>query len=556
MCRRELSRLFEKELHIVKHFNVVSRFGLVALVGMLSSALPGCAPEDTDGLDVDPDAITGANAVGRKMTVESFVYVRMGATNDEVQRAAIQQIRPLFGAMKAHDIGLARRLDTPDAFRSIDATTFKRDTVTVVNPAMPGAPTRTLERVRFKYTDTATVVNARASARAFPTTLLFGDYSSHSAEIVRDCQAEHQDWGASGIWYNFEPHISACQTRIVAEKDRIESQRRLLANADREITVDETTRWFLPVTLRFETIRRVENKYPDYHRLFDDGRLTIQSFFGEDKHDDPNDYGAKNFFSYVRTVLRARPELRLTASSPSADLTTLTFNSTTIRNITPTMAAGWILDGTGYPTEVPFAMRDAFRVAVIRAWRDKQHVFSAPGTVTINGRAQTVTFEVKVFYGDEESFGSGAVQRYQSAFQSADVFQYTGHSHLGSGPLDSRNYSASTFPNRYQILMVNSCVSYNYYNRFFDMHPGNTLNLDTVTNGLPVYLEGSGTSSARFAVAFLDGQFRNYLQVLTSMKIDLPWESGHDANRVADGENDNVFSPTTYRMSYAFTTPR
>ena len=31
----------------------------------------------------------------------------------------------------------------------------------------------------------------------------------------------------------------------------------------------------------------------------------------------------------------------------------------------------------------------------------------------------------------------------------------------------------------------------------FRMHPGGTLNLDTVTNGLPVYLEGSGESSAR-----------------------------------------------------------
>ena len=84
------------------------------------------------------------------------------------------------------------------------------------------------------------------------------------------------------------------------------------------------------------------------------------------------------------------------------------------------------------------------------------------------------------------------------------------------------------------------------------MHPGGTRNLDTVTNGLPVYLEGSGESSARFAVAFLDGQFRNYLQVLTAMKIDLPWERGHDANRVADGESDNTFTPSAYRMTLTF----
>ena len=39
-------------------------------------------------------------------------------------------------------------------------------------------------------------------------------------------------------------------------------------------------------------------------------------------------------------------------------------------------------------------------------------------------------------------------------------------------------------------------MSFNYYNAYFDMHPGGTANLDTVTNGLPVYLEGSGHPSA------------------------------------------------------------
>ena len=141
------------------------------------------------------------------------------------------------------------------------------------------------------------------------------------------------------------------------------------------------------------------------------------------------------------------------------------------------------------------------------------------------------------------------MQRYKRAFQEVDVFQYTGHSHLGSGPLDARNYAASDFPNRYQILMVNSCVSFNYYNTFFEMHPGGSRNLDTVTNGLPVYLEGSGLSSARFAAAFLDGRYRSYSDVLASMRVNLPWEPNHDANRVADGEPDNEFSPTRFPIT-------
>ncbi|MFO0605746.1 MAG: hypothetical protein U0324_21365 [Polyangiales bacterium] len=535
----------------MKRRTSVSRFGLTVLTGALALGMASCATDTGDSGDLDatdPDAITGANAVARKVTVESYVYVRVGATNDEVQRAAVAQIRPLFGALKAHDIGLGRRLDTSDAYRSIDATTFRRDTVNVINPTQPGTTVRQLDRVRFTYSDTATVVNSRASMRAFPTTILFNEPGSHANDIVQQCQSEHQDWGSSGIWYNFEPHLTSCQTLITGEKDRIETQRRALANPDREVTVDEAARWFLPLTLRFTTIRRTENKSPDYHRLFDDNKLSIHSYFGEDKHDDANDYGAKNFFTYVRTVLRARPELRVTSSAPTADLSRITFAGQTI-TYTPADAANWVVDRTGIPSQVPSAMRDAFRLEVIRQWRDKLITLSTPATVSINGRSQSVVLAVNVFYGNEESFGSGAVQRYQRAFQEADVFQYTGHSHLGSGPLDARNYSASNFPDRYQVLMVNSCVSFNYYNRFFDMHPGGTRNLDTVTNGLPVFLEGSGESSARFAVAFLDGQFRNYLQILTAMKIDLPWERGHDANRVADGETDNVFTPTAYRMT-------
>jgi hypothetical protein len=54
-------------------------------------------------------------------------------------------------------------------------------------------------------------------------------------------------------------------------------------------------------------------------------------------------------------------------------------------------------------------------------------------------------------------------------------------------------------------------------------------------------------------VAFLDGRFRSYSDILGAMRVDLPWERGHDANRVADGEADNTFTPSRQRMTLAFT---
>ncbi len=527
------------------------RFGIGALTALFAFQSVGCAPED-DGLtnnEADPDAITGANAVGRTITIRSYVYVRVGATDREVQQAAVNQIRPLFGALKAFDIGLGNRLDTPTAPSLIDATTFQRDTVNVIDPMRPDQSVGQMQRVRFTYSDRATVHNRYSSRRAFPTVALFGDYNAHSADIINNCQSEHRDWGASGIWYNYEPHLSACDARIKMETSRIDTERRQLRNPDREITVSERDRWFLPLSLSLKTIARSENKYPDYHRMLDDNRVVIGSFFGEDKHDDPNDYGARNYFTYIREVLRVRPELRVTATSPTTDLTTVTFNGQTVSNVTPQQVAGWIVDNTGYPSFV--TDRNAFRLQVIRQWRDKLVTLSTPATMTVSGMRKSVTLEVRVFIGDEESWSgsSAAVQRYKRAFQEVDVFQYTGHSHLGSGALDARNYAMADFPNRYQIMMVNSCVSFNYYNTFFEMHPGGTRNLDTVTNGLPVYLEGSGLSSARFAAAFLDGRYRSYSDVLVSMRVNLPWEPNHDANRVADGEPDNEFSPSRFPIT-------
>lgn len=47
------------------------------------------------------------------------------------------------------------------------------------------------------------------------------------------------------------------------------------------------------------------------------------------------------------------------------------------------------------------------------------------------------------------------------------------------------------FPDRYQVMLVNSCLSFNYYDEdFLRMHPGGTQKLDVVVNALPAYWRG------------------------------------------------------------------
>ena len=155
-----------------------------------------------------------------------------------------------------------------------------------------------------------------------------------------------------------------------------------------------------------------------------------------------------------------------------------------------------------------------------------------------------MTVELRTFYGYEDGSPEArqaARWRYLEAFWHADVFAYTGHSHIGHGPLEPWTYSGSNFPDRYQVMLVNSCLSFNYYDEdFLAMHPGGTKNLDVVVNGLAAYWRGMG--QATYDASLVDGQDKTWRQLLTSMRVNLPWQSGYDPMRAVNGELDNEFS--------------
>jgi len=126
------------------------------------------------------------------------------------------------------------------------------------------------------------------------------------------------------------------------------------------------------------------------------------------------------------------------------------------------------------------------------------------------------------------------------------VFAYAGHSHFGHGPLEPYNYSAGNFPDRYQVMLVNSCLSYNYYDLdFIAMHPGHEANLEVVMNGLPAYWNGMGESTGKYLLALTDGSGKSWAQLLDSMKVADPWGApGYEPMRGVNGELDNRYDPS------------
>jgi hypothetical protein len=224
-------------------------------------------------------------------------------------------------------------------------------------------------------------------------------------------------------------------------------------------------------------------------------------------------------------------------------------NGPKIPNVTFDQMFSWIIDQTGYPAQVGTDANAilALRKAAMAAFTERWIYWDMPVTVTTaSGDAKTVTVEVRTFYGYE--VGSDDIQqharwRYYEAFWYGDVFLYNGHSHFGNGPLEPNAYGPQNFNDRYQIMLVDSCISYNYYHQdFFAKKPGGTKNLDMVVNGLPAYVLGMGEATAGFLTGLLDGTQRTYVDLLKGMEINEPWVSSYDPMRVVDGELDNTFS--------------
>jgi hypothetical protein len=82
------------------------------------------------------------------------------------------------------------------------------------------------------------------------------------------------------------------------------------------------------------------------------------------------------------------------------------------------------------------------------------------------------------------------------------------------------------------------------------MHPGGSKQLDVVVNGLPAYWSGMGAATADYVAGMLSGG-QSWRQVLSSMRVDLPWQAAYDPMRAVNGELDNAYSPAAGSITVA-----
>jgi hypothetical protein len=240
----------------------------------------------------------------------------------------------------------------------------------------------------------------------------------------------------------------------------------------------------------------------------------------------------------------------------------ISVNGQNVPGVTYPQMFSWLVDKTGYPAAVGSDPKLilALRKQAMAKFTERWIYWDLPLTITdSSGNARNVTVEVRFFYGYEvgsPQIQQQAIWRYLEAFWYGDVFLYTGHSHFGNGPLEPFLYGPQNFNSNYQIMLVNSCISYNYYHQdFLDMKPGGTKNLDMVVNGLSAYVQDMGIETGNFLTSLIDGKQHTYVDLLKAMELNEPWGNAYDPMRVVDGELDNVFSQAKTPLSVSVLPP-
>lgn len=531
-----------------------------ALLLLASLAVGGCAVTADHGQPSEQDVtgdkpLTGVTGVERGIHFQGIVNVPTDATDDAIRFAIAREVKSSLGALRQPKVSL----DDRGAQHNLDPSKWTRRVLDVV---AAGKPTTKIQQVTFSYDDKAVVTHDLDGRSSVDWVMLADDYTLHFDAIKTPC-SDDPTTDADSIWYHYQPQLSSCQSAIQSELSAIASERAANHGAPNVVGPREAGRWFFPVTAKLDAPNAPSKQfYPEYDRLFgvgtDKSRLIVYAFFGVDSDEtNPDDVLAQEAARFLRSMLRAQPNLRPVSTNPFAWLLDFYVDGKKIDGVTYERMLGWILDQTGYPTEVG---TDAGKILDLRKQAlaklaERWIYWDLPLSVkSAGGSTKSITVEIRSFFGYEDGSPDArqhAQWRYLEAFWYGDVFLYNGHSHFGHGPLEPNLYQPWNFNDRYQIMLVNSCISYNYYHEdFFAKKPGGSKNLEMIVNGLPSYVWGGGEVLARFLNGVVAGGQPTYAQLLQSMRLDTPWgETGYDPMRVADGELDNVFSQTATPLS-------
>ncbi|MFO0665811.1 MAG: hypothetical protein U0174_17795 [Polyangiaceae bacterium] len=528
--------------------NSTKLFRALALLLATSAATGavGCASDSGEGDDED---LTSQSALSRSLKFQGKVYVRKDATDSEIQSAVLTQTQSAFGPLRTSDIAVNNRELKPlgAALESFKAT-FQKRVVKVIDTALPADPGTEMTEVIYTYTDNAVVAKSYARKSKVALAVLNPSYRSQLQRILKECTTNDEEAREflSSAWYIFQPNLSTCKTAMATETKAIAADRLKLTDTQTQVTKSDVNRLYVPITAALGPDKTNKgNSYPDYHRLYaggvEPGKLVISLVYGMIDHSHTggpeDDYAYSQYMQNLSEILKENPNFKLTGASPATDVTKITLASG--RSIPITMK-DLVASGNGImPGGVSGADAAEAKKLLGQLVYKRFLTYEMPVKVRIgNDSEKAVTIKILGYYGAESDSAP-----HKTAIKNSDVFVYNGHSSIGYGPLDPSRFSASDFPKTYQIMFVDSCVSYNYYEKdYVPLKEGGTLNLDLITNGIEAPAYRSGEALGKFVAKLINGKQASYLELLGAA-------SATDSLRVVDGELDNKYTPTAYPIT-------
>lgn len=494
------------------------------------------------------DDLTSLTARSRKLEFQGYVYVDEGSNDTQILLTVKQQTQSAFGALQAANVGVKSR-----ELGNIDPTTFVRVPVDVIDKTQPAnSEPRKMIRVTYTYTDDAIVPTTLADRSALSMALLGTNYQSQSARILPECTKNDTlaNEFKNSVWYVFDPQVATCAPAIANEQKLIDSDRQGMT--DNQIPSIEVSRLYIPTTMKLTpTDEAHSNKYPEYDMLYsgmgvESGKLVIGMVNGlmadwaiGEQHELYEDIGYNMWFGGMREVFNAREGFKLVSVEGVEHPLDYEVQGVPIHFNTWNDVMAFELDKKN-PLGMGGLSRDEVRKEMAKTLSLKWVTFEAPITVTMNGESTPLTIKLQTYFGADTD-----QTPHKRAIKTSDIMVYNGHSYIGYGPMDPSRFMPEDFPGTYQVLNMNGCVSYNYYNKdYVPLKVGGTKNLDIVTNGLQSWVTESGQAMGRYVGAFIDGNMNSYTDILVKTQFTYyGYEWGMDALRVVDGELDNTYDP-------------
>jgi hypothetical protein len=533
-------------MNALRPFSKFTTLTALSLATLCTTLSVGCAVETDEGDTAagDSDDLTSLSARSRDLQFQGVVFLPEGASDASITAAIQEQARTAFGPLREAQV----MVNTRELKKPILPANIAKAVVRVVDPKVAGDAGKAMLQVRYTYVDDAVVAKSLARRSTVQLALVSRQSFELRTKTLAECTNNDDDARSFPLWYEFKPQLASCKTAIKTEQAAIDADRAKLAAGS--VPKSEVERVYLPITVKLGADKTNKGEsYPEYDKLFSGGvipgKLVIGMAYGMIDHEAPaggvqEDSGYGEWMANLGEVFAARPGFKLVRSTPEVDLSSVKLSTgKTITGLGFEKFIEWNQRGTGFPAGITSAERKELEKTIGERVYRHFFTFEAPMKVTVGaGATKDVGLQIFTYFGVE-----GDQQPHKVLIKNSDVYLYNGHSMIGSGPLDPRNFTASDFPKSYQILFVDGCVSYNYYEKDYFPMKGGSQNLDLITNALEAPSFNSGLALGKFVSALTSGTQPSYMSLLKSAAIS---DSGPSWTlRVVDGELDNKYSPKT-----------